>query len=102
MRMGFGANLERLDIPGLRAPGRRVDGQVVSGGGVASEVPLDGIEEAVGVDGGSTVLAQVLTPRLDDERLDELARIGEIAEQAPSIRARSSAMSFDQSHRVGE
>ena len=48
------------------------------------------------------MLAKVLTPRLDDEGLDEPFRCREIAEQAPSERAGASAMPLDQSHRVGE
>ena len=77
-------------MSGLRVPGRRVDREVMRGRGFVRNVPTHGIEGAVCVDGGATVLAKVLTPRLDHERLDELPWIGQITEQAPSVRAGAS------------
>ena len=56
----------------------------------------------VGGPGASLVLAEVLGPRLDDERLDEAIGVGEIAEQAPPLGAAATSISLDPGHRLGE
>ena len=56
----------------------------------------------VGVHRAPLVLAHVLGPRRDDERLDEPIGVGEIAEQAPLRGAAAPPVATDPAHRRGE
>ena len=52
----------------------------------------------VGGPGAPLVLAEVLAPRLDDERLEEAIGVGEVAEQPPLLGAAAAPVALDAAH----
>src|SRR5215207_1845737 len=69
---------------------------------LARHVTPSGAEEREVRVRGAVVLSDVLRPRVDDVRLDDHGRVGEVPEQAPPARPRPSALALHLAHVLDE